>query len=144
MHCLAQRAVKWVVMCHHTTTTCILTAVCQVPVDEPILPCFVLLLFPKLSLSGMSDIGFSWNISPLCHPTISKHKKKLKQVPTVMVLTTSNAVAHKSLAICRPSGCTVASGIVGIIVVGICNCSLMRTSKCTCLVFGVSTNLDPG
>ena len=41
------------------------------------------------------------------------------------------------LAICRPSGCTVASGVVGV-VVGICNRSQMRTSKCTCLIFGVS------
>jgi len=51
-----------------------------------------------------------------------------------------------SLAICRPSGCTVASGVVGVgvVVVGACNCSQMRTSKCTCLIFGVSIGLDPG
>ena len=43
------------------------------------------------------------------------------------------------LAICRPSGCTVASGVVGVVVVvGVCNRSQMRTSKCTCLIFGVS------
>ena len=45
------------------------------------------------------------------------------------------------LAICRPSGCTVASGVVGIgvvVVVGVRNISQMRTSKCTCLIFGVS------
>jgi len=46
------------------------------------------------------------------------------------------------LAICRPSGCTVASGVV--VVVGVCNRSQMRTSKCTCLIFGVSIGLDPG
>ena len=34
------------------------------------------------------------------------------------------------LAICRPSGCIVVSGVV---VVGACNRSQMRTSKCTCL-----------
>jgi len=45
------------------------------------------------------------------------------------------------LAICRPSGCTVASGVVG--VVGVCNRSQMRTSKCTCSIFGVSIDLDP-
>ena len=45
-----------------------------------------------------------------------------------------------SLAICCPSGCTVASGVV----VGVCNRSQMRTSKCTCLVFGVSIGLDSG
>jgi len=48
-----------------------------------------------------------------------------------------------SLAICRPSGCTVASGVVGVVVVVVvvcvCNRSVMRTSKCTCLIFG----LDP-
>jgi len=32
------------------------------------------------------------------------------------------------MAICRPSGCTVASGVVGV-VVGVCNRSQMRTSK---------------
>jgi len=51
------------------------------------------------------------------------------------------------LAICRTSGCTVASGVVGIIVVvvgGICNRSQMRTSKFTLLIFGVSIDLDPG
>jgi len=46
----------------------------------------------------------------------------------------------------------VASGIVGIVVVvvvivvvigsGVCNHSQMRTSKCTCLIFGVSIGLD--
>jgi len=45
------------------------------------------------------------------------------------------------LAICRPSGCTVVSSIV---VVGVCNRSQVRTSKCTCLIFGVSIDLDPG
>jgi len=45
---------------------------------------------------------------------------------------------------CRPSGYTVVSGIVGVIVVGVCNCCEMRTSKRTCLVFGVSIGLDPG
>jgi len=50
----------------------------------------------------------------------------------------------------RPSGCTVASGVVGvvvvIVVVGVCNRSQMRTSKCklTCLIFRVSIGLDPG
>ena len=34
----------------------------------------------------------------------------------------------------RPSGCTVVSGVVGVVVVvvGVCNRSQMRTSKCTC------------
>jgi len=50
------------------------------------------------------------------------------------------------LAICRPSGCTVASGIVGVgvVVVGVCNRSQMRTSKYTRLIFGVSIGIDPG
>jgi len=39
------------------------------------------------------------------------------------------ALYHNLLAICRPSGCTVASGIVGGIVSSICNHSQMRTSK---------------
>jgi len=33
-----------------------------------------------------------------------------------------------TLAMCRPSGCTVVSG-VGVVVVGVCNRSQMRTSK---------------
>ena len=48
------------------------------------------------------------------------------------------------LSICRPSGCTVASGVVGVVVVGVYNRSQMRNSKCTCLIFGVSIDLDPG
>jgi len=51
-------------------------------------------------------------------------------------------------AICRPSGCTVASGVVGVgvvvVVVGVCNCSQMRTSKCTYVIFGMSIGLDLG
>jgi len=47
------------------------------------------------------------------------------------------------LAICRPNDHTVASGVVGV-VVGVCNCSQMRTSKSTCLIFGESIGLDPG
>jgi len=59
---------------------------------------------------------------------------------------------YSLLAICRPSGCTVASGVVVVgvvvvvvvVVVGVCNRCQMRTSKCTCLIFGVSMGLDPG
>ena len=50
------------------------------------------------------------------------------------------------LAICCPSGCTVMSGVVVVVVVvvvGVCNHCQMRTSKCTCLIFGVSIGLDP-
>jgi len=36
--------------------------------------------------------------------------------------------------------------VVVVVVVsgGVCNRSHMRTSKCTCLIFGVSIDLDPG
>jgi len=47
-----------------------------------------------------------------------------------------------SLAIYRP-GCTVAPGVVVVVVVGVCNRFQTRTSKCTCLIFGVSIGLDP-
>ena len=55
------------------------------------------------------------------------------------------------IGVCCPSDCTVASCvvvvvvvvIVVVVVVGVCNHSQMRTSKCTCLIFGVSTGLDP-
>ena len=53
-----------------------------------------------------------------------------------------------SLAIClyRPSDRTMASGVVVVVVVivGVCNRSQMRTSKCTCVSSGVSIGLDPG
>ena len=42
------------------------------------------------------------------------------------------------LTICHPSGCTVVSGVVGVVVVVVCNHSQKRTSKRTCLIFGVS------
>ena len=41
-------------------------------------------------------------------------------------------------AICHPSDRTVVSDVVVV-----CNRSKMRTSKCTCLIFGVSIGLDP-
>jgi len=41
-------------------------------------------------------------------------------------------------------GPTVIFSVSGVVVVGIFNCSQMRTSKCTCLIFGVSIGLDPG
>jgi len=47
----------------------------------------------------------------------------------------------KLLAIVVPSGCTMASGVFG---GGVCNRSQIRTSKCTCLIFGVSIGFDPG
>jgi len=50
------------------------------------------------------------------------------------------------LAICHHSDHTVASGVVVVVIVtivGECNRSQMRTSKCTCLIFGMSIDLDP-
>ena len=55
---------------------------------------------------------------------------------------TDNLSKHLLLAICRTSDRTVASGVVGV-VVGVCNHSQMRTSKCTCLIFGMNIGLDP-
>ena len=52
-------------------------------------------------------------------------------------------IYRTSIPDCRPSGCTVVSGIV-VVIGGVCNCSQMRTSKCICLIFGVSIGLDPG
>jgi len=52
----------------------------------------------------------------------------------------NNILCIVLLAICLPTGCTVASGIVVIVF----NCSQMRTIKCTCLIFGVSIGFDPG
>ena len=54
--------------------------------------------------------------------------------------------ANNLLAICRPSGCTVAPGfvVVVLVVVGVCSRSQKKTSKCTCLIFDVSIDLGPG
>ena len=59
---------------------------------------------------------------------------------------TKLASVFSLLAICRPSDRTVASGVVVVVVVvdvDVCNRSQMRTSKYTCLIFGVSVGLDP-
>jgi len=37
----------------------------------------------------------------------------------------------------------MASGVFVVVVVGVCNRSQMRTSKCTCLIFGASIGLYP-
>ena len=63
----------------------------------------------------------------------------------------------KLLAICRPSGCTVGSVASGVVPLSALASSsllsssssatvtaLRRTSKCTCLIFGMSVGLDPG
>jgi len=61
------------------------------------------------------------------------------------------AAVSSLLAICRPSDRTVAYGVVivvvvvvVVVVVDVCNRSHMRTSKCTCSIFGVNMSLDPG
>jgi len=70
-----------------------------------------------------------------------KRRYRQATVPFYMVYATAHLSVHL-LPICRPSGCTMASGIVRIIV-GVCNRSQMRTSKCTYLIFDVSMGLDP-
>jgi len=64
--------------------------------------------------------------------------KKNDCLEVLRVRLDSTSFCGRLLAICRSSGCTVASGVVGI-----CNRSQMRTSKCTCLIFGVRIVLDP-
>jgi len=63
----------------------------------------------------------------------------------MMLLFNAIHMSHALLAICRLSNRTVVSGVVVVVIVGgICNRSQMRTSKCTCLIFGVSIGFDPG
>jgi len=51
---------------------------------------------------------------------------------------------HTGFAICHYSYWQYVTLVVsGIVVVGVCNRCQMRTSKCTCLIFGVSIGLDP-
>ena len=74
-------------------------------------------------------------------PTINANIVLYSKCCSMFTLTKHNLLygCDHLLAICH-SGCTVASSVVG----GICNHSHVRTSKCTCLIFGVSTGLDPG
>jgi len=68
----------------------------------------------------------------------------LADVLRFTVATDWSSICRPSAYTCRP---TVASGVVGVVVVvviDVCNCSQMRTSKCTCLIFGMSIGLDPG
>jgi len=70
--------------------------------------------------------------------------KKNDCLEVLRVRLDSTSFCGRLLAICRSSGCTVASGVVGIVVVSVCNRSQMRTSKCTCLIFGANIGLDHG
>jgi len=65
---------------------------------------------------GLSQL-FTWNSFTF---TLHIH-------PSILIFAHWSAT---SLAICRPSGCTMVSGVVVIVIVGICNHSQMRTSKC--------------
>jgi len=63
-----------------------------------------------------------------------RHQKIIEEAPAV------SGFLSFFLVIYRPSDCTVASGVVVVVIV--CNCSQMRTSKFTCLIFGVNIGLD--
>jgi len=84
---------------------------------------------------------------------VNRYWHKLTQLQQKLSLYRGNKLISVSpyytsytyLAICGPSGCTLASGVVVVVVV-VCNRSQMKTSKCrpTCLIFGVSIGFDPG
>jgi len=97
----------------------------------------------------------SWMIGLVCsgHCTASSTRnKRVHSLRWGVAMRSSQMTGDELLlllAICCPNGCTVASGDVVVnvsvvVVVGICNHSQMRTSKCTCLIFGISVGLDPG
>jgi len=66
-----------------------------------------------------------------------RHNGKPMGIHTVRDLPSNSvSILMTLLAICRPSGCTVVSGVVVVVGGGVCNRSQMRTSKCTCLIFG--------
>jgi len=79
----------------------------------------------------------------VCRPSHQYDTQASVSTHSVPMTPVKPVLATCLLAICRPSGCTVVSGVV-VVVVGVCNRSQMRTSKCTCLIFGVSIGLDPG
>ena len=94
---------------------------------------------------GHSDIGHSLELRPGFSVRASKSCRSATTVNVRMWISIwlDDRGRHReiSTAICRPSGCTAAPGVVGVIV-GVCNRSQMR--KCACLIFGVSIDLDPG
>jgi len=98
-------------------------------------------------VSSYADYSINTEGITLVHKSIqSKIESHCKLKGIKVSVCFSCFLIHGSLAICRPSGCTVASGVVGVVVVvGVCDRSQMRTSKCkfTCLIFGVSIGLDP-
>jgi len=84
-----------------------------------------------------NTIGSSWDLSKWCllEDTFS--------ASCTCIVCVSWELVKKHLWIIRdmsPSGCSMVAGVV----VGVCNRSQMRTSKCTYLIFGVSIGLDHG
>jgi len=75
------------------------------------------------------------NASPICRGTWLPERSRL--TPTRLMLTNGRPI-WRYVAL-------VASGVVGVgvVVVGVCNRSQMRTSKHKCLIFGLSIGLDP-
>ena len=82
-----------------------------------------------------NEIKKDWDRNP--NVTFALDGKCLERCPRKYRLPISAIIQ----AICRPSGCTVVSGVV---VVGLCNRSQVRTTKYTCLIFGVNIDLDHG
>ena len=112
---------------------------------------FGTLAFRNGSQDRNSDFELYWPSFPAVPSCSLFAEAALKQSHVQGIRTPRFAVAPLLtvlLAICRPSGCIVASGVVGVVigvvvVVGVCNRSQMRTSKCKCLIFGVSIQGGP-
>jgi len=93
-------------------------------------------LLNSLFLLFTSLLIFSVENRPILFLTIG-HRRR----PNLVV-----SVEFILLVICGPNDRTVVSGVVGVIVViviGICNHSQMRTSICTCVIFGVNIGGHP-
>ena len=101
---------------------------------------------PKVAVCSLLPLFPKQIELPVHHPT----KVAVKNILTTNVLFLAICIRRAVqiivriflillyLAIRRPSGCIVASGVVVVVVVGVCNRSQMRTSKCTRLIFDVS------
>ena len=83
---------------------------------------------------------FSWNSWTACSANPNNYDR-LSRLPLCCSSTIQMCgrvlIFHFTRNVClvgdmSPKCCTVASSVVGVI--GVCNCSQMRTSKCTCLI----------
>jgi len=93
-----------------------------------------------LCLDNDKTSTFNYDVIQLLEPRTVQHQSWYEWRHTVFLEETVACIMTKQQsslwAICRPSGCTVVSGVVVVVVVvSVCNRSQMRASRFTCLIF---------